>query len=214
MFFYIVKKQDDDLVVTLDHVLKATEEGYELQSFTEWHETHSISELDSYRMTIEQKQAKGHKPEAAPSASVNGTYKTNSKEDIPVNNNTNIAATTVSDYFAKVKSLYPDHVLDKVIVCVGTGGARSFLENCARSGFRNFILMDKDVVGSKVTANPYNISLLSANINHMLEDMHVTAAASTRLCLLGELLRRANIPMNESRLIVNVYNNYMKEEGK
>ena len=64
---------------------------------------------------------------------------------------------------------------------------------------------------SKVTANPYNISLLSANINHMLEDMHVTAAASTRLCLLGELLRRANIPMNESRLIVNVY---MKEEGK
>ena len=148
MFFYIVKKQDDDLVVTLDHVLKATEEGYELQSFTEWHETHSISELDSYRMTIEQKQAKGHKPEAAPSASVNGTYKTNSKEDIPVNNNTNIAATTVSDYFAKVKSLYPDHVLDKVIVCVGTGGARSFLENCARSGFRNFILMDKDVVGT------------------------------------------------------------------
>ena len=148
MIFYIVKKQDDDLVVTLDHVLKATEEGYELQSFTEWHETHSISELDSYRMTIEQKQAKGHKPEAAPSASVNGTYKTNSKEDIPVNNNTNIAATTVSDYFAKVKSLYPDHVLDKVIVCVGTGGARSFLENCARSGFRNFILMDKDVVGT------------------------------------------------------------------
>ena len=148
MFFYIVKKQDDDLVVTLDHVLKATEEGYELQSFTDWNETHSICELDSYRMTIEQKQAKGHKPEAAPSASVNGTYKTNSKEDIPVNNNTNIAATTVSDYFAKVKSLYPDHVLDKVIVCVGTGGARSFLENCARSGFRNFILMDKDVVGT------------------------------------------------------------------
>ena len=41
-------------------------------------------------MTIEQKQAKGHKPEAAPSASVNGTYKTNSKEDIPVNNNTTL----------------------------------------------------------------------------------------------------------------------------
>lgn len=64
---------------------------------------------------------------------------------------------------------------------------------------------------SKIIANPYNISLLSANINHMLEDMHVAAAASTKLCLLGELLRRANIPMNESRLIVNAYNNYMKE---
>lgn len=65
---------------------------------------------------------------------------------------------------------------------------------------------------SKITANPYNVSSLSENINHMLEDMHVAAAASTRLCLLGELLRRANIPMNESRLIVNAYNNYVKEE--
>lgn len=64
---------------------------------------------------------------------------------------------------------------------------------------------------SKITANPYNISLLSANINHMLEDMHVAAAASTKLCLLGELLHQANTPMNESRLIVNAYNNYMKE---
>ena len=148
MFFYIVRKQADTLDVTLDHVLKATEEGYELQPFTEWCENYSISELDSYRMTIEQKQAKAHKPEAESSDSVNGAYKTNSKKDIPVNNNTNIATTTDSDYFAKVKSLYPDHVLDKVIVCVGTGGARSFLENCARSGFRNFILMDKDVVGT------------------------------------------------------------------
>lgn len=148
MFFYIVRKQADTLDVTLDHVLKATEEGYELQPFTEWCENYSISELDSYRMTIEQKQAKAHKPEAESSDSVNGAYKTNSKKDIPVNNNTNIATTTDSDYFAKVKSLYPDHVLDKVIVCIGTGGARSFLENCARSGFRNFILMDKDVVGT------------------------------------------------------------------
>lgn len=148
MFFYIVRKQADALDVALDHVLKATEEGYELQPFTEWCENYSISELDSYRMTIEQKQAKAHKTEAESSDSVNGTYKTNSKEDIPVNNNTSIVAATDSDYFAKVKSLYPDHVLDKVIVCIGTGGARSFLENCARSGFRNFILMDKDVVGT------------------------------------------------------------------
>lgn len=64
---------------------------------------------------------------------------------------------------------------------------------------------------AKITANPYNVSFLSANIEHMLEDMHVTAAASTRLCLLGELLRRANVPIQKSRLIVNTYNNYLKE---
>lgn len=50
------------------------------------------------------------------------------------------------EYFKKVESLYPEHVLEKVIVCIGTGGARSALENFARSGFRNFILMDADIV--------------------------------------------------------------------
>lgn len=37
-------------------------------------------------------------------------------------------------------------MLDKVIVCIGVGGARSYLENMARSGFRNFILIDSDRV--------------------------------------------------------------------
>ena len=50
------------------------------------------------------------------------------------------------DYFAKVSTLYPPKALNKVIVCIGTGGARSFLENMARGGFRNFVLMDADVV--------------------------------------------------------------------
>lgn len=64
---------------------------------------------------------------------------------------------------------------------------------------------------AKITANPYNISVLSINIERMLEDMHVTATASTRICLLGELLSRVGISMQESRIIVNAYNNYLKE---
>ena len=60
---------------------------------------------------------------------------------------------------------------------------------------------------AKITVNPYNVSLLSDNI----EDMHVAAAASTRLCLLGELLRQANIPIQKSRVIVKSYNNHLKE---
>lgn len=51
--------------------------------------------------------------------------------------------------FDKVRDLYPEHVLrNKVIVSVGTGGARSALENLARCGFRNFILMDADTVSA------------------------------------------------------------------
>lgn len=58
----------------------------------------------------------------------------------------------MADFFGKTAKLYPQKVLDKVIVCVGTGGARSFLENCARSGFRNYVLMDADVVSASNVA--------------------------------------------------------------
>lgn len=145
MLFYIVNKQDGNLIVTLDYVLKATEEGYELQPFKEWREAYSIRELDQYRSSIDQKQTASKR--FAPSA--DDTACTSYSEEVSSMNNTvNHTAASTPDYFSKVKSLYPDRVLDKVIVCIGTGGARSFLENCARSGFRNFILMDKDTVGA------------------------------------------------------------------
>ena len=64
-------------------------------------------------------------------------------------------------YFTKVQSLYPDHVLDKVIICIGTGGARSALENFARSGFRNYILMDADIV------SPSNVATQGVFISEM-----------------------------------------------
>lgn len=145
MLFYIVNKQDDKLIVTLDHVLKATKEGYELQSFKEWNEVYSIRALDQYRSSIDQKQTVSKKTESSADLTANKSY---SKEASSMNNTINPTAAAVPDYFSKVKSLYPDRVLDKVIVCIGTGGARSFLENCARSGFRNFILVDKDTVSS------------------------------------------------------------------
>lgn len=67
----------------------------------------------------------------------------------------------VSEYFKKVDSLYPESVLNKVIVCIGTGGARSFLINLARCGFRNFILMDADVV------SPSNVATQGVFISEM-----------------------------------------------
>lgn len=53
-----------------------------------------------------------------------------------------------NNYFKRIEGMFPENVLDKVIVCVGTGGARSYLENMARNGFRNFILMDADIVSA------------------------------------------------------------------
>ena len=49
--------------------------------------------------------------------------------------------------FDRVSSLYPLSELSrKTIICIGTGGARSYLENLARSGVTQFILFEKDVV--------------------------------------------------------------------
>lgn len=155
MLFYVVKKHDESLTVTLDHVLKATEKGYEVQPFQIWQETYSICDLERYRMSIERKQLRNNTVESAVATSLDTSSQNTHKEDTSMNN------TAMPDYFSKVKSLYPDKVLDKVLVCIGTGGARSFLENCARSGFRNFILMDKDVVG------PTNIATQGVFISEM-----------------------------------------------
>lgn len=51
-----------------------------------------------------------------------------------------------SRYFSRLEGLFDQKALDRVIICVGVGGARSFLENLARNGFKSFILIDGDTV--------------------------------------------------------------------
>lgn len=147
MFFYVVSAQNDNLVVTLDHVLRATKTGYELRAAQAWQESYLISELDQYRMSIDRQYAKQQKTKSVAANPTNHTIRTNTREDTPMSTNACTLVSDALDYFSKVKTLYPEKVLNKIIVCVGTGGARSFLENCARSGFCNFILIDKDIVG-------------------------------------------------------------------
>lgn len=157
MLFYVVTKKEESLVVTLDHVLKATEKGYKLLPFQSWQESYLIRDLDRYRQSVEQGQTQHHKP-----ASEDEVFTQHTCKEVSTMANTNTStSSTAPDYFSKVKSLYPEKVLDKVIVCIGTGGARSFLENCARSGFRNYILMDKDSV------SPTNVATQGVFISEM-----------------------------------------------
>ncbi len=128
MYFYVVRKAEEELEVNLNYVIRATQAGYEYVPFRAYNERYSIARLKEYRRSIE-------KP---------------AKEETPV-----------QEYFQKVSTLYPEKVLDKVIVCIGTGGARSFLENCARSGFRNYVLMDADVV------SPSNVATQGVFISEM-----------------------------------------------
>lgn len=54
-----------------------------------------------------------------------------------------------NESFSRLAGVYPKYVLDnKVIVVVGLGGSRSLVENLARNGFKNFILVDGDKVSA------------------------------------------------------------------
>ncbi len=134
LYFYVVKENKENLEVNLNYVLKADEKGYTYLKFDEWMQVYSIAELDGYRNRIDSDCCEDSRE----------------KETVPV-----------EEYFKKVESLYPENVLDKVITCIGTGGARSFLENMARCGFRNFILMDKD------TVSPSNVATQGVFISEM-----------------------------------------------
>jgi len=151
MYFYVVRADGDKLTVTLEYVLRAKENGYVYAPFTAWEHVYSVQELDDYRRSIDYREpAKEPAKEAAKGPAKEAAKEARVRTAVPV-----------SEYFRKVRSLYPESVLDKAIVCIGTGGARSFLVNLARCGFRNFILMDADVV------SPSNIATQGVFISEM-----------------------------------------------
>ena len=67
----------------------------------------------------------------------------------------------ISEYFKRLEGVYPAKVLAKVVICVGTGGARTVLENMARNGFCNYILIDGDKI------SPSNIATQGVFISEM-----------------------------------------------
>ena len=150
MYFYVVRQEDDRLNVNLEYVLKANKDGYVYVPFKKWSKNYSIKQLDAYRDGIDRPEEKCADTEENKDDGLNAAAITSKEENVMSKN-----------YFTKVQSLYPGHVLDKVIICIGTGGARSALENFARSGFRNYILMDADIV------SPSNIATQGVFISEM-----------------------------------------------
>lgn len=53
---------------------------------------------------------------------------------------------------------------------------------------------------ARIRADPYNIPVLAEN-EQMLQQLHITAAVPLKLCLLGEMLAGAEVPLSESRQI-------------
>ena len=141
MYFYIARRKEDVLEVNLEYVVQANASGYSY-SVSKWKEKYSVRELKAYINRIDHVSDPEEKTVSA--------SQTSESDAAALDKSIKVTASEVrkpsEKYFSKVRSLYPQTVLDKVILCVGTGGARSFLENMARSGFRNFVLIDRDVV--------------------------------------------------------------------
>lgn len=157
MYFYVVRQEEDCLNVNLEYVLKANKDGYVYASFKKWEQNYPIKQLDTYRDGINRQEERYADAEENEKklARINDTAITSQEENV-MNK-----AVEHNAYFTKVQSLYPDHVLDKVIICVGAGGARSTLENFARSGFRNYIIVEADIV------SPSNIATQGVFISEM-----------------------------------------------
>ena len=167
MYFYVVREKDDNLEVNLEYVLKAMEDGYMYETNRYWSRSYSIKELREYREVVD-----GKKNRNAIEQKANKSNEESCKE-----------------YFSKVESLYPSKVLDKVIVCIGTGGARSFLENMARCGFRNFILMDKDVVSaSNIATQAVYVSEIGKKKIEVIRDRILDINPSARVQCVDDFL--------------------------
>lgn len=162
LYSYVVRRQGSNLNVNLEYVLQATENGYKYTSFSAWNQEYSIEELDVYRERIDRVDCESrdteiveHEAEKA-MATESKTYE-KGKADIMKER----TVTGTDNYFQKVKGLYPEHVLDKVLIIVGAGGARSAIINFARCGFRNYILIEAD------TVSPSNIATQAVHISEM-----------------------------------------------
>lgn len=78
-------------------------------------------------------------------------------------------------------------------------------------------LMDEDLIQfhvKRIMSNPYNPGILETNITDMLKAFNVTASGGTKICFLGEVLRRySSSSVQEQRVIVNSYNKIMKRRS-
>lgn len=89
--------------------------------------------------------------------------------------------------FDRVEALFPLSVMaEKTLVCIGTGGARSYIENLARSGVGRFVLFDADEVSETNigTQNVYyselgkrKVEAIHARVSEINPNASVTAVA-------------------------------------
>lgn len=160
VYFYIAERVNGAVLTTLKYVLSATEYGYKYLPFAAWREIHSVDELNGYRNRVVAKPDNRKITTDDSKSDNNKNIITDDSKQTPKTNVSDfvasikevdkvIARKSIVDkrkLFSKVENLFPESVREKVLVCVGAGGAREFLANMARNGFKNYIIIEHDNV--------------------------------------------------------------------
>ena len=145
LYFYVAYREKHVVRVKREVIIRATRDGYDYDYATKWNRTYLNESLDIENGVISRVE----------SLKKNEKIISNIKVDSKIENNTNIE-TRVSnpheyeELFKKID--IPNKVLNKVIVCVGGGGSRGFLQDLARHGFMKFIVFDGDIVSESNVA--------------------------------------------------------------
>lgn len=131
---FVIRKDGDKIIVNRSYTLKAVSDGYELVESRKWEKQFSTKELEAYY--------------AEANGLTTDVNRANEGERIMKEelNNNEMTTVTNEECFQRIAGEYPEHVLDKVNVIIGNGGARPIPETFARHGFRNFVLIDGDKV--------------------------------------------------------------------
>lgn len=157
LFSFVIRKKENKINVNLDYVLKAKKEAYEYVEHKIFNKSYTTDELEEYYNRV-------NKVNSYPAYYQRNTAATKSTFNNELDNR---------KYFQRIEGTYPENVLDKVIVCVGDGGARTIIENLARNGFRNYVLIDGDKIA------PSNVATQGVFISEM--GMYKTEAIKNRV---------------------------------
>ena len=157
LYNFVIRKKENKLNVNLNYVLEATKESYEYAEHKIFNKSYTTDELEEYYNRV-------NNINSYPAYYPRNTATTKSTCNIGLDS---------KKYFQRLEGMYPENVLDKVVVCVGVGGARTVIENLARNGFRNYILIDGDKIA------PSNVATQGVFISEM--GMYKTEAIKNRV---------------------------------
>lgn len=145
LYFYVAYREKKYVRVKREVIIRAKKDGYDYDYDTKWDRTYSNESLNIENGVMSR----------VVSMEKNEEDVSNIKNSSRVENTTQIRTNLSNTYeydklFKKIN--IPNKVRNKVIVCVGGGGSRGFLQDIARHGFMKFIILDGDIVSESNVA--------------------------------------------------------------